>query len=335
MKNKIHRIVKIGSATAATEPEKQEMLSLFHQPEKEFELKEELLRGIEAANTPLAQEPNYKKLFVQLWRKIEQNNKKNTSKTRFLYGFAKIAAAVVIGLFIGLYIHSIETKRTEPVYYAAHSPKGSVSEMILPDGSVIFLNAGSKIRYSVDGANGQREVFLSGEAWFDVARNEKKPFLVHTPYYDVKVTGTKFNVKAYDSDEIVTTTLEEGQVIVQSGDNLKLSDNISLHPGEQVVFHKKDKSAVVKNVNTKWYTSWKDNKLVFVNMDLKELVVLLERKYGVEIEVTNKEILDLHFDGTIKNETIIEFLEIVQKTLPINYKIVGQKIEISNKKNNR
>ncbi|GAB1453691.1 FecR family protein [Draconibacterium sp.] len=335
MKNKIHHIVKKGSTNTATQTEKQELLSLFHQPEKEFELKEELLRGIEAANTPLVQEPNYKKLFVQLWRKIEQNNKKNTSKTRFLYGFAKIAAAVVIGLFTGLYIHTIETKPNKPVYYATHSPKGSVSEMLLPDGSVIFLNAGSKIKYSVDGESGQREVFLSGEAWFEVAKNEKKPFLVHTPYYDVKVTGTKFNVKAYDSDKMVTTTLEEGQVIVQSSDNLKLAENIILHPGEQLVFDKQNKTASVKNVNTKWYTSWKDNKLVFVNMDLKELVVVLERKYGVEIEVTNKEILDLHFDGTIKNETIIEFLEIVKKTLPINYKIADQKIEISNKKNKR
>jgi len=238
-------------------------------------------------------------------------------------------------LFIGLYIHSIETKPAGPVYYVAHSPKGSVSEMILHDGSVIFLNADSKIRYSADGENGQREVFLSGEAWFEVAKNEKKPFLVHTSFYDVKVTGTKFNVKAYDSDETTTTTLEEGQVIVQSGANLKLAENIILHPGEQVVFCKQDKSAVVKSVNTKWYTSWKDNKLVFVNMNLKELVVLLERKYGVEIEIINKEILDLHFDGTIKNETIIEFLEIVKKTLPIKYKIVGQKIEITNNKTKR
>jgi ferric-dicitrate binding protein FerR (iron transport regulator) len=335
MKNKIHYIVQKGSTISATETDKQEMLSLFHQPEKEFKLKKELLKGMEAANTPLAQEPNYKKLFVRLWRKIEQNNEKNNDKAKFLYGFAKIAAALVIGLFIGLYVHSIKTKYTEPVYYAAHSPKGSVSEMILPDGSVIFLNADTKIKYSADGENGHREVFLSGEVWFEVAKNEKKPFLVHTPFYDVKVTGTKFNVKAYDSDKTATTTLEEGQVVIQSGDNLKLAEPIILHPGEQLVFDKQNKNASVKNVNTKWYTSWKDNKLVFVNMNLKELVVVLERKYGVEIEVINKEILELHFDGTIKNETIIEFLEIVKKTLPINYKIADQKIEITNNKTKR
>jgi ferric-dicitrate binding protein FerR (iron transport regulator) len=183
----------------------------------------------------------------------------------------------------------------------------------------------------VDGENGNREVFLEGEAWFEVEKNENKPFVVHTPFYKVNVTGTQFNVKAYPTDEEATTTLEEGQVVIQSTENIKLAADVVLKPGEQVVMKKTSKEMVIKTVNTKWFTSWKDNKLIFVNMNLKDLVVLLERKYGVDIEIKNREILDLHFDGTIKNETIIEFLEIVKNTLPINYKIVGQKIEITDK----
>jgi len=217
------------------------------------------------------------------------------------------------------------------VYYVAHAPKGSVSEIILPDGSAIFLNADSRVKYSINGKNDIREVFLEGEAWFDVEKDKDKPFVVHTPFYDVNVTGTQFNIKAYEADNTLSTTLEEGQIIIQSTDNFRLAESIVINPGEQATLNKDSRELTIEKVNTKWVTSWKDNKLIFVNMNLKELVVLLERKYGVDIEIKNKEILNLHFDGTIKNESIIEFLNIIQTTLRINYKIIGQKIVITNK----
>jgi len=332
MKEKIRDIINKGKAENSSNSDRQEMLSLFHLPENEFEVKEKLLEDLFSENE-MCSEFSGSKSFTKLWAKIEHIQQQEKHKVRHLNMFLKIAAAIVIGLVAGILASSEKETPAPPVYYAAHSPKGSVSEMILPDGSVIFLNADSRIRYSVDGENGNREVFLEGEAWFEVEKNENKPFLVHTPFYKVNVTGTQFNVKAYPTDEEVTTTLEEGQVVIQSTENMKLAADVVLKPGEQVVMKKTSKEMVIKTVNTHWFTSWKDNKLIFVNMNLKDLVVLLERKYGVDIEIKNREILDLHFDGTIKNETIIEFLEIVKKTLPINYKIVGQKIEITDDKN--
>ena len=333
MKGQIHHIFNKGKNPNNTSSEKQEMLALFHIPEKEFEVKEKLLEDLSAETATTSSLPDFKALFNKLWKEIEQNQKKNKTNVRYLGHIVKIAAAIIIGLFIGIYVTSIKETPSEPVYYAAHSPKGSVSEMLLPDGSVIFLNAGSSIKYSVEGKNGTREVFLEGEAWFDVEKNEKKPFVVHTPYYNVNVTGTQFNIKAYSADNEIATTLEEGQIIIQPTENFKLARDIIVKPGEQVVLGKDSGELTIKKVNTKWFTSWKDNKLIFVNMSLEDLVILLERKYGVDIEVKNKEILNLHFDGTIKNESIIEFLEIVKKALPINYKIIGQNIEITNNKN--
>ena len=102
-----------------------------------------------------------------------------------------------------------------------------------------------------------------------------------------------------------------------------------LKPGQQAVFDKEQKVLKVQEVNTQWYTSWKENKLIFVNMTLKELRVLLERKYGVDIVITNDELLSLHFDGVIKNETIIEIMDILKVTLSIDYKVVDQRIEIT------
>jgi ferric-dicitrate binding protein FerR (iron transport regulator) len=331
MKEHIKNILQKGKSENAEWVDRQEMLALFHQAEKEFHVKEGLLKDLQKTEIGDISSNDLKKLFAKIWAKIEINKIQEKPKIKYLYTAIGIAAALVIGLFIGIYVTSLNSK-TDPVYYAAHSPKGSVSEMILPDGSVIFLNADSKIRYSIEGEKGIREVFLTGEAWFDVAKNNKKPFVVHTPFYDVNVTGTQFNVKAYETDKEVSTTLEEGQVIIQSSENYKLAEVVVLKPGEQMVLNTETNAASIKTVNTKWFTSWKDNKLIFVNMNMKELIVLLERKYGVEIDVKSNEILKLHFDGTIKNETISEILEIMKKTLPIDYKIAGQKIEITNKK---
>lgn len=328
MKDHIKNIIEKGKAENTGWVDRQEMLSLFHQSGLEYELKDNLLNDLQKTELQDIESPDYKKLFTKIWYKIELKNRQPKSKIKYLYTTIGIAAALLVGLFIGLYINYLNSK-SEPVYYAAHSPKGSVSEMILPDGTVIFLNADSRIRYALEGENGIREVFLTGEAWFDVAKNPKKPFVVHTPLYDVQITGTKFNVKAYENDNEVITTLEEGQVVIQSSENIKLAEDIVLKPGEQAVLSKSSKEFIIRNVNTKWFTSWKDNKLIFINTSLKELVVLLERSYGVEIEVINNEILDLHFDGTLKNESIIEIMEIMKKALPIDYKIAGQQIEIT------
>lgn len=330
MQKQINHIIQKGKLKNAKVADKQEMFALFHQAENEYGLKSNLQEELHDYEITGTSSPDFKRIFKILWAKIEKSRTRSKPKTRYLNTFIKIAAAVVVGLFIGLYITSIKTNE-EPVYYAAHSPRGSVSEMVLPDGSIIFLNSDSRIKYSIDGEKGVREVFLNGEAWFDVEKNKKKPFIVHTPFYNVNVTGTQFNVKAYESDNEVTTTLEEGQVIIYSKENFRLAENITLKPGEQMVLNKDSRELAIKTVNTKWFTSWKDNKLIFVNMDLKDLIVLLERKYGVDIEVKNKAILGLHFDGTLKNESIIEIIEIIKKTLPVNYKIVGQKIEITAK----
>lgn len=316
-------------AESHKEKNKQEMLALFHIPEIEFDVKEILFNDLFNEKNISSDVTDMKLLFYKLWRKIEQKQKQQHNK-HYLKGWMKIAAAVIIGLLIGIVVTYLKNAQTEPGYYAAYSPKGSVSQLIMPDSTIVFLNADSHIKYCIDEGKKTREVFLEGEAWFDVTQNKKKPFIVHTSCYDVKVTGTQFNIKAYKSDHKLTTTLEKGQILIRSNKNYHIKEDIVVHPSEQVILNKKSKQWYIKNVNTKWFTSWKDNKLIFVNMDFKSLMLLLERKYGVDIEVINKEILELHFDGIIKNETIIEFLEIMKQTLPIDYRIVGQKIEITN-----
>lgn len=331
MDRPIHKIIHDAKSIHATNEQRQELLSLFHQADVEFRLKENLLDDLQKTSVPATNNQFFDAIFEKLWLRRKTEVRGRDFRTQLSVRFAQWAAILIVGLLLGYYFDAFK-KESSPIYYTSVTPKGSVSEMLLPDGTHIFLNSGSKIKYSVDGEANMREIFLAGEAWFQVAKMKEKPFLVHTSRYDVLVTGTTFNVKAYPNEKDVTTTLEEGHVSVKSSGNLKLREDIQLKPGEQLIYNAESKNMRVQEVNTKWYTSWKDNKLVFVNMSLKDLAVLLERKYGIEIEIGDQSILDYHYDGTIKDETILEVLEILKRTLPIQYRIVNQKIVI--KKNN-
>ncbi|WP_372934065.1 FecR family protein [Mariniphaga sediminis] len=328
MNNQIENIIRHGNAENAGIKERQEMLSLFHQPEKEYELKDVMVKELDEWEVSDDSLPNMHKMFSSIWRKIEKEERQNVIKTRYLNVVVQIAATLILGLFLGVYVTSLLNKQ-EPVFYTAHSPMGSVSEWNLPDGTVIFLNSGSEIKYSVNDKNATREVYLSGEAWFQVGKDKKRPFVVHTPAYDVKVTGTRFNVKAYKEENKVTTTLEEGEVTILDENNPQLTEGIMLRPGQQLTLAGNSGFPEIQDVNTKWVTAWKDNKLILVNMPLEELIVLLERKYGVEFVVKDESVLNYHCDATFQGETLIELMDILKKMIAIDYKIVGQTIEIT------
>ena len=266
---------------------------------------------------------------------IEAGRKKEKTAKIFVANLLKIAAILVVGLFIGTLAQSLQ--KAEPVFYTAIAPKGSISQMILPDNTLVYLNAGSELKYTevnpkniFQGKRGSRKVFITGEAWFDVSRNEKKPFVVHTPFYNVEVLGTQFNIKAYPNDDEVVATVEGGRVKVVSSESFTIKEAQTLQPGEQLVYTK-NKGINISEVNTRRFTAWKDNKLIFINMNLKELFVLLERKYGVDIEVADNMVLNYHYDSTITTETILEVLDLIAETLPIKYKIEGQKVIIQKK----
>ncbi|MCG6187340.1 FecR family protein [Maribellus maritimus] len=273
-------------------------------------------------------EKEWSKFLLNIGKGHRENMFNLLSNWQIVYRFAAI---LFIGLVVGVLVTKFNSKH-ETGYVTSIAPAGSVSQMILADSTLVYLNAGSELRYSPETNNKKREVYLTGEAWFQVEKNKQKPFIVHTQYYDVQVTGTQFNVKSYPSDSEVTTTLEEGQVEIGSSENFKLTKNISLQPGEQVVLNKKSKKLFVQNVDTQLFTSWKNNKLIFLNMNLKELIILLERRYGVDIEVFDDDILTYHYSGTIKNESILDIMQIIQHTLPIEFKIENQKIIIHKNK---
>jgi ferric-dicitrate binding protein FerR (iron transport regulator) len=318
--------------------ELEKALELFSDPYHNLDLRPVLFRFWEKdENTKtnhLPQLKNPETILDKIHHRIniEAGRKKENHAKKLAMNLLKAAAILVVGLFIGILAQSLQ--KTEPVFYTAIAPKGSISQMILPDSTMVYLNAGSELKYTeenqkniISRKGGIRKVFLAGEAWFDVSKNEKKPFVVHTPVYNVEVMGTQFNVKAYPDDNEVATTLEKGKVKITSSEKYTLQETATLQPGEQLIYTK-NKGITICNVNTRRFTAWKDNKLIFINMNLKELFVLLERKYGVDIEVADNVILDYHYDSTITTETILEVLDLIAETLPIKYRIEGQKVII-------
>ena len=307
MERNIKELLQKGSVHYIGEKEQQEILSLFHQEDIEFHVKAGLTDILDSTNVTGDEGKDIKHLFEKIWEMICEREEKHKKRVFSIGSMLRMAASLLLGLVIGSVVLTKHGRR-EQLFYTSMAPKGSVSQMILPDSTFICLNSGSTLRYSIDGMKDNREVFLDGEAWFQVQKSEDKPFIVHTGIYDVNVKGTEFNIKAYAEDEDVVTTLEKGSITVTSG-KTELKEQSVLKPGQQLVYNKGTGSISVGAVNPRLFTSWKENKLIFINMSLRELVVLLERKYGVDIRVKDPVILDYHYDGTIKNESIIQGIE--------------------------
>jgi ferric-dicitrate binding protein FerR (iron transport regulator) len=228
--------------------------------------------------------------------------------------------------------------------------QGSRTRVQLPDGTKVWLNAGSKLTYDKEFNNALREVTLTGEGYFDVVRNEKKPFIIHTEKMDVKVLGTQFNVKSYPNDEATEAALIHGSIEVSLKD--RPSQKIILKPNEKIVVANRDTFTAVSNTpkahkenveplvairhltyqkedSTIIETSWVENKLVFEDESFKDLAVKMERWYGVVIHFSDERIGALRFTGVFEEETIEDAMRALKITGSFNYKFQGKTITIS------
>ncbi len=224
---------------------------------------------------------------------------------------------------------------------------GAHSKIILPDGSTVWLNAGSKLTYNKHFDAAIREVELTGEAYFDVKKDARRPFIIHAQEMNIRVLGTAFNVKSYPGDKSSETSLIHGSIEVTM--NNRPHEKIILHPSEKLVVMNDahtGKDAVGKKANVPASvviskinyapadsavieTSWIDNRLIFRNKIFSELAVELERKYGIAFRFEDENARQLMFDVNFKNETIHQVLQALQLANPFNYSIEKETIVIS------
>ena len=175
-------------------------------------------------------------------------------------------------------------------------PYGKRSDIVLADGTHIWLNSGSQLSYPVKFKADSREVYLSGEAFFKVKANPDKPFYVVTRDVKIKVFGTSFNVSSYDEDKTIETVLVEGRI--SAGKNKMFAKMINIRPGERVTYDKKDESLSTDHVDARMFSSWINGYLIFENVPLKEIFKKLERLYNKKIVVeTNLD--EITFSGKL------------------------------------
>lgn len=208
-------------------------------------------------------------------------------------------------------------------------PYGKTFKVMLSDGTLVNINAGSSLKYPVQFIKGHnREVVLEGEAFFDVAKDKAHPFIVKTRGVDVKVLGTKFNVSSYREDIDISTVLVEGSVSLSAVDNA--NTKAMLVPGEKGSWDSKKAEIAIDKVDTRFYTEWINGEIVFRKTAFKDIIIKLERTYNVTIENNRKDILDKKFNASFNTnvESIEKVLETMSKIQGFTYKKEGRHIII-------
>lgn len=277
---------------------------------------------------------------------------KNTSKIVWNEIF-RIAAVFVIALFMGgLGYYFIDQKKgtiADPLFVEYVSPLGSRSSVILADGSKVWLNAGSTLKYKNTYGINNRDLQLTGEAFFEVEKNKELPFVVKTSEIDIIALGTKFNVKAYCEEKTIETTLIEGSVKLEST-TVNLQENILLKPNDKAVFTKSKQSIeltsqqnqninpesapaipkleIIESVEPEPIISWKDQRWIINNEKLGDLAVKLERRFDVNFVFDNDLVKEYSFRGTLEDETLGQIMEAIKFSSPIKYVIDKKTVHI-------
>lgn len=273
----------------------------------------------------------------------------NRSLKLLLVSATTIAAAFALFLVSKNFVFGNHPtiKETAQAHTEVKTRPASRTQMQLPDGSTVWLNASSILTYSKDFGKDFREVNLSGEAFFDVVKDAAHPFIIHTKVVDVKVVGTAFDVKAYPEDKITETSLIRG--IVELTVKNKDHDKYTLKPNEKIVVlndvlkeeptvkvQEQAKLAIAPQKlnysldSTVIETSWVENKLIFQQKEtFREVASRMERWFGVHITFANEEVANLVPFGSFTNETITQALDRLKEIIKFNYKMSGNEIIIS------
>jgi ferric-dicitrate binding protein FerR (iron transport regulator) len=255
-------------------------------------------------------------------------------QVRNLWKYA--AAAILIIGISGILVFTFPGSHQNGAFTEVAVSKGSKSQMTLPDGSQVWLNADSKIKYTGEFNTVDRNIFLEGEAYFEVAKNPSKTFRVNAGGLIVEAVGTAFNVKAYPEENVVEATLLEGSVKI--GLESKPAQRMLLKPDEQVFYYKPDqqkmlteKMLISKGIESKQFTSWINGQITINSETLESLVVKLDRKYDVKFHFDDPDLKKLRFTGVFKDETIEQILEVLKLSSPVNYRIQEREIWLSRK----
>lgn len=226
-------------------------------------------------------------------------------------------------------VYTNATEKETLTYNTLTIPYGKRFEIQLSDGTKVHLNAGSSLKYPVKFISGvKREVFLNGEAFFSVTKDDKHPFIVNATDLNVEVFGTEFNVSAYPEDINLDVVLVEGSVGMYK-DSQTMKEGTMLVPGTKGTLNKEKLNISTKKVNTLIYTSWRQGGLFFRNMPFKNIAKKLERQYNMKVVITNKLLENETFNANFKEEPIENILSYFSDSYNIKYTIKNNTVYIN------
>ena len=224
-------------------------------------------------------------------------------------------------------VYSSHTPADELEYNILYVPRGGEYSIILSDGTKVYLNADSELRYPVRFSANKREVFLTGEAYFEVAHNPESPFIVQADQLEILVRGTSFNVNAYREQEQISTVLEKGDIAVSC-------DGIiyPVIPGDRLVYHKAEKKIAINQVDTERFTSWKSGYYKFRETTLEDIMTTLSLWYDVAISYQQDSIKELVFTGQLRRfDNIMALLSKFEHTGNVQFIVENKHITIREK----
>ena len=206
-------------------------------------------------------------------------------------------------------------------------PRGGMYLLTLSDSTRVWLNADSRLEYPLAFSGNMREVKLKGEAYFEVAKDEHRPFFVQTGDVRIRVLGTSFNVTSYPEHEKIETTLEQGRIQITNG-----KEQVDVVPGKQVVYDKKNSQFKMRSVDTKLYTSWKDGYYKFEQMTLEEIMETLSLWYDLNVFYVNAEVKSLEFTGRLRRYDRVEgLLRKFEQMNLVEFELNGRNVMIRKK----
>lgn len=276
---------------------------------------------------------NVDHILDKIYHKIRLEE--NSSRKISLFSlFQKVAAILIIPLLLSFFaVFYFKTgdntdKAKESTYKSIdfaeiQCPLGVRTEFQLPDGTKGFLNSGSRLRYPVHFSGG-RNIMVSGEAYFDVAPDKQNPFIVSTSNLNITVTGTQFNVIAYEDEQKEEVILNRGEVEVAMENGTKLE---VLQPNCKLVLDTDERTFKITKVEASQYIGWTEGELIFRNENMEQLAERLGRWYNVEIIIEDQELLEYTFHATFIDEPLEEVLKFMAITTPYTYEILPRETD--------
>jgi ferric-dicitrate binding protein FerR (iron transport regulator) len=277
-----------------------------------------------------------RQVWLRLEQKLQPEKVLGKSVRMKILKWAAAAAIVVFAYILGTQTSAThENMEIAKGEYTIEAPKGGKSVMTLIDGSKVWLNAGSVLHFDKSFGEQNRNLALQGEAYFEVARDAGRPFMVETSGITIAALGTAFNVKAYPEDDQIETTLVSGSVRIETNAQSKTKAGpVVLEPNQKVVFCKNRQSiSVHTNVDVEVSVSWKDKRWIVQGEQLGVFANIIERKYDVEVIFEDRELEQYRISATLEEETIEQLFNAIRLTAPLDYRIERNRVYLKINRN--